>query len=67
MATVLPDVRRWVHPKPLNLLEQWPIKARFDAIFCCNVMIYFDGPTKDRLLDRLSLQLEIGGFIAIGH
>lgn len=51
----------------LNLLDAWPIKNRFDVIFCRNVTIYFDEPTKETLLGRLADHLETGGFLYIGH
>lgn len=51
----------------LNLLQDWPIRGPFDAIFCRNVMIYFDQPTKTRLVDRFIGHIKIGGFLYIGH
>lgn len=51
----------------LNLLRQWPFKGLFDAIFCRNVMIYFDGPTKEALVDRFVRQIVPGGWLYIGH
>ena len=53
--------------KRLNLMETWPFKGTFDAIFCRNVMIYFDGPTKAKLIERYTEKLNPGGFLYIGH
>ncbi|KTT70712.1 CheR family methyltransferase [Sphingomonas endophytica] len=53
--------------RPLNLLGPWPMKGRFDAICCRNVMIYFDEPTKAKLQGRLADHLETGGMLYIGH
>lgn len=39
----------------------------FDVIFCRNVMIYFDLPTKEQLVLRFAQQLQPGGFLYIGH
>jgi len=51
----------------LNLMEPWPLKGLFDAIFCRNVMIYFDGPTKAALVDRFTQQIKPGGWLYVGH
>src|SRR3546814_4163847 len=60
-------VRDLVRFRQLNLLGNWPLKGMFDVIFCRNVMIYFDEPTKERLLDRLCAKLQPGGYLYIGH
>ncbi|UAK26042.1 CheR family methyltransferase [Sphingomonas nostoxanthinifaciens] len=62
-----PDLRALIAFRQLNLLGDWPIRGRFDAIFCRNVMIYFDDPTKARLQERLAAALAPGGFLYIGH
>jgi chemotaxis protein methyltransferase CheR len=62
-----PLLRDAIAFRPLNLLGDWPIKTRFDAIFCRNVMIYFDEPTKAKLQARLAERLEVGGMLYIGH
>lgn len=61
------QARALVAFKRLNLMEQWPFKGTFDAIFCRNVMIYFDGPTKAKLIERYTEKLNPGGFLYIGH
>jgi chemotaxis protein methyltransferase CheR len=51
----------------LNLIGPWPFRGMFDAIFCRNVMIYFDNSTKQTLVDRFTAQLKPGGWLYIGH
>ncbi|MEH3105287.1 MAG: protein-glutamate O-methyltransferase CheR [Sphingomonas phyllosphaerae] len=65
--TVDPALREAISFRPLNLLGAWPMKGRFDAICCRNVMIYFDEPTKAKLQSRLADHLETGGMLYIGH
>ncbi|MXO71126.1 CheR family methyltransferase [Alteraurantiacibacter buctensis] len=67
VATISDDLRRLVSFRELNLLGDWPMRGVFDAIFCRNVMIYFDVPTKERLIHRLAQQLAPGGYLYIGH
>jgi chemotaxis protein methyltransferase CheR len=51
----------------LNLLEAWPMKGPFDAIFCRNVVIYFDKATQRTLFDRMADMQDPGGWLFIGH
>ena len=60
-------VRSLIAFKRLNLMEQWPFNGLFDAIFCRNVMIYFDAPTKAKLIERFTQKVKPGGFLYIGH
>jgi len=61
------DVRRMVRIARLNLLHPWPMKGSFNVIFCRNVMIYFDRPTQQRLVNRFYEILEPGGHLFVGH
>lgn len=62
-----PALRAVIAFRELNLLRGWPMKRAFDVIFCRNVMIYFDEPTKARLLSRFADQMVEGGTLYIGH
>ncbi len=64
---VHPRLRELVRVQPLNLLHAWPMRGAFDAIFCRNVMIYFDKPTKQRLFQRFASVLRDEGHLFLGH
>lgn len=52
----------------LNLLEgEPPFRDPFQVIFCRNVMIYFDRPTQEQLVERLARRLVPGGYLFVGH
>lgn len=51
-----------------NLMDEvFPFKKKFHAIFCRNVMIYFDHKTKMQLINKFYDQMEPGGYLFIGH
>ena len=52
---------------PLNLHGAWPMKGKFDIIFCRNVIIYFDKPSQCLLFERFANQMKDGGWLYIGH
>lgn len=60
-------IRRNVRFQQLNLHKAWGGIGMFDVIFLRNVMIYFDTPTKQKLLQRLHAHLNTEGYLFIGH
>ena len=62
-----PLIRQKVRFQRVNLNEPLPRMPAFDAIFCRNVLIYFDGETKRRVVARLLGVLKPGGYFFVGH
>jgi chemotaxis protein methyltransferase CheR len=65
--TIAPGVRERVHFAVLNLFADWPMRGTFAAIFCRNVMLYFDAPSRDRLVARFRDRLSPGGLLFVGR
>ncbi len=67
-ARVRPELRNLITFRQLNLLEEnWSIRGRFDAIFCRNVMIYFDKLTQYTILKKFEPLLANDGLLFAGH
>ena len=61
------EVRNIISFAELNLIETWPMRGKFDVIFCRNAAIYFDKKTQETLWDRFADVLLPGGHLMIGH
>ena len=61
-----PDIRAMVQHRQLNLLHDFSHLGTFDVIFCRNVLIYFDQPTKAAIFERMSRMIEPDGVLMLG-
>jgi chemotaxis protein methyltransferase CheR len=65
---VVPELRRSVEFRRLNFMDaDYGLAEKVCAIFCRNVIIYFDRPTQERILQKLSNCLMPGGYLFVGH
>ena len=62
-----PDLMQLISFKQLNLLHKWPITDTMDFVFCRNVVIYFDKPTKNKLVERYADLMIDNGYLFMGH
>ncbi|MDR2787775.1 MAG: chemotaxis protein CheR [Candidatus Accumulibacter sp.] len=66
--SVRPELRRLVNFQRLNLLEpNWGIRGPLDALFCRNIMIYFDKSTQRKILERFVPLMDSSGLLFAGH
>ena len=63
---IAPEIRAMVDYRPLNLLQSFSSLGTFDIVFCRNVLIYFDQPTKVDVLDRFARVVEPDGYLTLG-
>lgn len=64
---IVDPLRRLVTFRELNLHATWPMKGKFDVIFCRNVAIYFDPPSQIKLWQRFRSMLQPDGWLFVGH
>jgi len=65
---VVPELRRLIEFRRLNFMDaDYGVPEKVDAIFCRNVIIYFDRATQERILLKLANCLLPGGFMFVGH
>jgi chemotaxis protein methyltransferase CheR len=68
LARIVPELRSRVQYARLNLMDTtYPLDTDFDVIFCRNILIYFDKPTQNGVLQRLCNHLRPGGYLFMGH
>ncbi|MFO0708021.1 MAG: protein-glutamate O-methyltransferase [Nitrospira sp.] len=68
MIKAKPHLSNIIKFRRLNLMDDtFPIKSPLDLIFCRNVMIYFDRPTQEKLVNKFHRYLRPGGYLFIGH
>ena len=68
MVRVKPELQGAIQFLSVNLIrDDWPFRDPFDIVFCRNVMIYFDGPTQRKVLERIHRVMVPGGLLFVGH
>lgn len=68
MVRVKPELSRLIEFMIVNLIrDDWPFRKPFDAVFCRNVMIYFDADTQRKVLERIYKVMKPGGLLFVGH
>jgi len=68
LVRVVPELRARVKFRRLNFMDgDFGMREPMDVIFCRNVIIYFDKPTQEKLLNRFCRHLAPGGYVFLGH
>jgi len=65
---IVPELRAQVKFRRLNFMAgDFGMREKMDVIFCRNVLIYFDRPTQEKVINRLCNHLIPGGYLFTGH
>jgi chemotaxis protein methyltransferase CheR len=68
LVRVIGELREKVLVRRLNFMaEDYELSEQMDVIFCRNVIIYFDRPQQEKLINRFCRHLQPGGYIFVGH
>jgi chemotaxis protein methyltransferase CheR len=68
VVRIVPELRRLVEFRRLNFMdEDFRMAEKADVIFCRNVLIYFDRPTQEKILQKLTRYLAPEGYLFVGH
>jgi chemotaxis protein methyltransferase CheR len=69
MIRIVPELRAKTRYARLNLIDDTysGIPKDFDLLFCRNVLIYFDRPTQEKVINKLCAHLRTGGYFFLGH
>jgi chemotaxis protein methyltransferase CheR len=68
LLRVVPELRQLVEFRRLNFMDaDFGLSQKADVIFCRNVIIYFDRPTQEQIIQKLAAQLVPGGYAFVGH
>jgi chemotaxis protein methyltransferase CheR len=67
LVRVVPELRKRVRFRHLNLIDDFNLRQQMDIIFCRNVLIYFSSEIQDRVILKLCHNLKLGGFLFMGH
>ncbi|MGA7155365.1 MAG: protein-glutamate O-methyltransferase [Acidobacteriaceae bacterium] len=68
LVRIVPELRRHVQFRRLNFMaEHYGIAEKVDAVFCRNVIIYFDRSTQEQILQKITRHVTPGGYAFVGH
>ncbi len=68
VVRIVPELRSLVRFRRLNFLESdFGLRESVDVVFCRNVIIYFDKPTQEVILNRIARHVTPGGYVFMGH
>lgn len=68
IVRIVPQLRSCVRFMRLNFMDNdFGLREMMDIIFCRNVIIYFDRPTQEGILQRICRYLKPGGYLFMGH